>query len=127
MLDLEASSESAGAINARAPLTLGVSYNGTATSTGHPPADGPAQAPDNPWNWWEGATYGANYGISPLSGAPLLMSAHGRIDRNVPFDIISTDLWETFWLTAEIEDATEGWSSFFLVSWWQFLTAPTGT
>jgi len=115
-----------GTLNYLSPVTWGVTYTIGDTDTPPVPIAGPKSGAGNYWAWWSGAWFTNAYGFPAGDVAEGALTVSGRAHREAPISM-ADDVYTKWWLCLEIEDVDEAWDSFGAISWYQFLTAPTGT
>lgn len=121
-VDLQATDKT-GSTNSTTPITLGIISTTTSDGSKVPPTTGPATEPDG-WNWWQGCWFGNGYGVATTGAFSGFFDVSGRIDRQSPLEM-NPDVYTTWWFVAEVENSSAYWSKFYVIPWWQILTAPT--
>lgn len=114
-----------GTLNTASPVTIGLSLYEDDDDEPVSPDEGPKTDPTFPWLWWEGQTFDNAYGLATGPGTNGALLARGEFIRKAPFLLDPLFAFHTMYLTIEIEDGGEKWSSFAGIAWSQFLHAPT--
>lgn len=112
-----------GAINTGTPLTLGLVFTNSSSSSPPAPAQGPATNPTADWLWWQGGYFTSLYNFVP-GGTDEAFGGVGRIDRDVRI-IPSQTLYSKLWLVGEVQNNSGLWTQILLQAWGQAMTKPT--